>query len=150
LYAACGTDFELSLDVADPGAAPAAVAVARRAGGAASRRLWLCSGELDRLREWRSLGDDVRLVDVTRIRRLKGGPERRAADLAAAGIDAVSLHHSDWTLGLTTLFHRFERLCVATDAQFERILTAVLEMGVDAVASDHVDRMVDALTTASH
>ncbi len=37
------------------------------------------------------------------------GPERRAAVLAEHGIDAINLHHTDWTGGLTTLFHRFDR-----------------------------------------
>ena len=76
---------------------------------------------------------------------MRKGPERRAADLAAAGIDAVNMHATDWTLGLTTLFHRFERCAFAWDAQHSRVLEALLGMGVDAVYSDHVDRMVDAL-----
>ena len=40
---------------------------------------------------------------------IKEGPERRAALLAEAGVDAINLHQSDWTGGLTTLFHRFRR-----------------------------------------
>ncbi|MDQ3896929.1 MAG: glycerophosphodiester phosphodiesterase, partial [Actinomycetota bacterium] len=40
LYADCGTDFELSLDVKDPAAAARAAAVARAAGGDAPGRLW--------------------------------------------------------------------------------------------------------------
>jgi glycerophosphoryl diester phosphodiesterase len=91
------------------------------------------------------LDSDVRLVDSTRIRRIKEGPERRAANLAAAGVDAVNMHASDWTLGLTTLFHRFDRLAFAWDAQFARVLASVLAMGVDAVYSDHVDVMMEAL-----
>jgi glycerophosphoryl diester phosphodiesterase len=146
LYAECGTDFDLSLDVKARPAAARAVAVARAAGGDAVRRLWLCHHSRGAVIEWRQeLDPDVRLVNSTRIRFIKEGPERRAADLAAAGIDAVNLHHSDWTIGLTTLFHRFERLAFAWDCQQPRILNSVLEMGVDGVYSDHVDRMVDAL-----
>jgi glycerophosphoryl diester phosphodiesterase len=145
LYAECGTDFELSLDVKDPAAAATAVAVARAAGGDAPARLWLCHPDWQQVAEWRSLGDDVHLVDSTRLRRMRQGPERRAAQLAHAGIDAVNLHWSDWTGGLTALFHRFERLCFAWDAQHERTLTAVLGMGVDGVYSDHVGRMVEAV-----
>jgi glycerophosphoryl diester phosphodiesterase len=73
------------------------------------------------------------------------GPERRAANLAGAGIEAVNLHYSDWNLGLVTLFHRFDRLAFGWDAQHGRILDGLLAMGVDGVYSDHVDRMVDAL-----
>lgn len=149
LYATCGTDFELSLDVKDDDAAAATVAVARAAGHDVLPRLWLCHPEWELVRTWRSLADDVRLVDSTRLRRIKEGAERRAADLADAGIDAVNLHHSDWTLGLTTLFHRFELHCFGWDAQFERVLASLLRMGMDGVYSDHVDRMVDALAAAS-
>jgi len=149
LYAECATSFELSLDVKDASAAPAVVAVARAAGEEAVGRLWLCHHDWRQVAAWRSLADDVRLVDSTRLRRMREGPERRAANLAEAGIDAVNLHHTDWTGGLTTLFHRFERLAFAWDAQHERILLALLRMGVDAVYSDHVDRMVDALAHAA-
>jgi glycerophosphoryl diester phosphodiesterase len=149
LYATCGTDFELSLDVKDTDAAAATVAVARAAGGDALGRLWLCHPEWEVVRTWRTLADDVRLVDSTRLKRIKGGAERRAADLADAGIDAVNLHHTDWNLGLATLFHRFERYCFGWDAQFERVITALLRYGLDGVYSDHVDRMTDALAEFS-
>ncbi len=94
---------------------------------------------------WRELSDDVHLVDSTRLRRVKEGPERRAADLAQAGVDAVNLHWSEWTGGLVTLFHRFERDALGWDAQYRRQLDALLAMGIDGVFSDHVGRMVDAL-----
>lgn len=146
LYADCGTDFELSLDVKDAAAAAAVVAVARAAGAEAVGRLWLCHPDWELVATWRNLADDVRLVDSTRLKRLRGdGAERRAADLADAGIDAINLHHSDWSLGLATLFHRFERHCFGWDAQFERVLTQILGFGLDGVYSDHVDRMVEAL-----
>ena len=143
LFDACGVDYELSLDVKDPAAA-AVVAVSREA-GASLDRLWLCGEDWEVVAGWRALADDVRLVDSCRLRRMREGAERRAADLAAAGVDAVNMHASDWTLGLTTLFHRFELFAFAWDAQHERVLDALLAMGVDALYSDHVDRMVDAL-----
>ena len=149
LYAECGTNFELSLDVKDPKAAAVVVAAARAAGGGAVNRLWLCHPEWEQLARWRGLDADIHLVDSTRLRKMRNGPERRAADLADAGVDAVNLHHSDWTLGLTTLFHRFDRYCFGWDAQFERVLLHLLNAGVDGVYSDHVDRMVDALATVS-
>ena len=141
-YAECGTAFELSLDVKDAAAAGAVIDVARAAGGDALAHLWLCHGDWRQVAAWRELSDDVHLVDSTRLRRIKEGPERRAATLADVGIDAVNLHATDWTGGLTTLFHRFERYCFGWDAQFERVLTALLAMGVDALYSDHVDRMM--------
>lgn len=145
LYAACGTAFELSLDVKDAKAAPVVVAVARSAGGGAEERLWLCHPELDVVASWRPLSEAVRLVDSTRLRKMREGPERRAARLHEQGVDAVNLHASDWTVGLTTLFHRFDRLALGWDAQFPRVLAQLLAMGIDGVFSDHVDRMVEAV-----
>ena len=43
------------------------------------------------------------------------------------------------------MFHRFERFAFGWDAQHARVLDELLTMGVDAIYSDHVDRMVDAL-----
>ena len=144
LYDACGTAFELSLDVKDVAAFDEIVAVAQAAGGDTLSRLWLCHPDLDVLVDWRSRCNEVRLVNSTRLRRLLQGPERRAAELAAEGIDAVNFHHTDWTGGLTTLFHRFERVAFGWDAQHERVLQGLLHMGIDGVFSDWVDRMVDA------
>jgi glycerophosphoryl diester phosphodiesterase len=143
LYATCGADFELSLDVKDPAAVEAVLGAALAAD--AVDRLWLCHPDWHQVAEWRALSPAVKLVDSTRVHKIKEGAERRAASLAEAGIDAVNLHHTDWSAGLTTLFHRFEILAFAWDAQFERIFASMLRMGVDALYSDHVDRMVDAL-----
>ena len=64
------------------------------------------------------------------------------------GIDAVNLHHLDWTGGLTTLFHRFGVLAFGWDAQLPRVIAELIDLGIDAVFSDHVDRLVDAATAA--
>ena len=150
LYDACGSEFELSLDVKDAAAAGPVVAVATDAGGDAVGRLWLCHHDWEVVAGWRQLSPDLRLVDSTRLRRMREGPERRAATLADVGIDAVNLHASDWTGGLTTLFHRFERYAFGWDAQHERVLRALLRMGIDAVYSDFVDRMTSALELHLH
>ena len=148
LYAEVGTDLPLSLDVKDAAAFDRVVAVARAAGAGALERLWLCHHRVEQVIAWRASCADVRLVDSTFLGHMAEGPERRAAQLAAAGIDAVNLHHSEWTGGLTTLFHRFGVHCFGWDAQFGRTLDDLLEAGIDAVYSDHVDRMVDALERA--
>jgi glycerophosphoryl diester phosphodiesterase len=145
LYEVCGTGFELSLDVKDPAAAAEVVAVARAAGPEAESRLWLCHPDWRTVAGWRDLSSVARLVDSTRLRAMKDGPERRAAELASAGIDAVNLHHSDWTGGFVTLFHRFELYTLAWDCQFDRVLDEMLDIGMDGVFSDHVDRMVHAI-----
>lgn len=143
LYDACGTDFELSLDIKDDAAGPMALAVARDAG--AEGRLWLCHHDLDVLAGWRPLSTELHLVDSTRLRRIKEGPERRAARHAELGIDAVNMHASDWTAGLTTLWHRFGRHAFGWDAQQPRVLATLLGVGIDAVYSDWVDRMMEAI-----
>jgi len=147
LYATCGTDFELSLDVKDPAAFDPVVAVASAAGEQALGRLWLCHPDWRTVAEWRYV-EQVKLVNSTRLRRIPEGPERRAASLANAGIDAVNLHHTDWTGGLTTLFHRFGVLCLGWDAQLPRVLDELFDMGLDGAYSDHVDRLTAALAKA--
>lgn len=147
LYAEVGV-VELSLDVKDPAAFPEVLRVARAAGPGALERLWLCHHDWELVARWRQADRDVRLVDSTRLGAMDGGPERRAAQLAAAGVDAVNLHHSEWTGGLTSLFHRFGLHCFGWDAQHGRVLDALVEVGIDALYSDHVDRMVDALARA--
>lgn len=148
LYAECGTGFELSLDVKDPAAAPTVAATARAAGGDTPGRLWLCRPDWELLAEWRKDLHDVHLVDSTKLRAMRQGPERRAAQLSAAGIDAVNLRYDEWTGGLTTLFHRFGVLGFGWDAQHERVLHNLVNMGIDGVFSDHVDRMVDVIGLA--
>ncbi len=148
LYNGCGIGFDLSLDVKDPAAADAVMAVAREAGGLALERLWLCHDDHDLLRLWKRTAEEVKVVDSTRLKRMRGGPEREASELSRSGIDAVNLHHSEWSGGLTTLFHRFGVLCFGWDAQHTRILDGLLDIGIDGVYSDHVDRMLDAADDA--
>ena len=143
LYEACGSDFELSLDIKDDAAVTEVVAVAREFG--AEDRLWLCHPDWEVVASWRELSAPAKLVDSTRLSRLREGPERRAADLAQAGIDAINLHHSDWSGGLIALFHRFELGALGWDAQFTRTIDELLDAGIDGVYSDHVDLLMAAI-----
>jgi glycerophosphoryl diester phosphodiesterase len=143
LYRACGSDFELSLDVKDPGAAAEVVRVARAA--RALERLWLCHPSWKVVAGWRSLAPEARLVDSTRVHQLDGGALRRAKLLRAAAIDAVNLHGSDWTPELVRVFQSAGLRAFAWDLQTDAHLQRVLAMGIDAVYSDHVDRMMTAI-----
>ncbi|MEA2718062.1 MAG: glycerophosphoryl diester phosphodiesterase [Actinomycetota bacterium] len=147
LYAECGTGFELSLDANGHDVAQAVVAAARAAGDGAHERLWICHPDWQLLAGWRKdpAFDGVHLVDSTRRRDMRQGPERRAAQLAESGIDAVNLHYTDCTAGLAALFHRFDRYIFGWDAQHERIIRDLVRMGIDGVFGDHVDRLVDAM-----
>jgi glycerophosphoryl diester phosphodiesterase len=144
LFDRCGTDYHLSLDLKDHDAGPAVLEVVRDHAPDLAPRLWLCHPEWDALVELRGLHDDVRLVDSTRLKRIAEGPERRAARLAEAGIDGINLRSQDWNGGLVALFHRFGRTAFSWDLQHEYQLRPAYRMGIDAVFSDHVDRMVDA------
>ena len=107
--------------------------------------MWLCADNVAELVALRPVNPDVHLVLSTRLSRLSEGPERTAAVLAAAGIDAVNLHYTDWTGGLVALFHRFERVAFGWDLQYDHILHPAVRMGLDGVYSDHVDLMMDIL-----
>ena len=140
LYSTLGSDYELSLDVYDPAARVPTMHVAAAAGAAG--RLWVCAGAVEALVELGELGTGTRLVHSTRRRAITGSVERHAARLAEAGISACNMHHTDWTAGLVELYHRFGVRAFAWDVQEVRHLRAVLAMGMDALYSDHVDRMV--------
>lgn len=144
LLAHCGDDYHLSLDLKDPAVGTVVVDTVRSGAPSLLERLWLCAPDVDTLLPLRGLADGVRLVDSTRLERIKEGPERRAARLASLGIDAINLHRTEWTGGLTSLFHRFGRCALSWDVQDPDHLRGALRMGVDGVYSDWVDRMMDA------
>lgn len=143
LIEVCGTEFHLSLDLKDHHAGQAVIELVRHHAPDLMARLWLCHPVLDELIALRPIDDQVKLVDSTRLERLGEGPERRAARLAEAGIDGINLRNQDWNGGLVALFHRFGRTTFSWDLQFEHHLQAAFRMGIDAVYSDFVDRMVD-------
>lgn len=145
LFGECGGGYELSLDVKDPDAVDAVLGAAADAGALA--RLWLCHPDLDVLTSWRERSGPARLVHSTRVAAMERGPEQHAARLRASGVDAVNLHHSEWTAGSVALYHRFGRYCLGWDAQQPRVIVSLLDMGIDGVFSDHVDRMVDGAAT---
>jgi len=143
LYSELGTDFELSLDLKEPGVAGPILEVARAAG--AVDRLWLCARHLPDLEAVRRAEPDVRLVHSMGRRAYGDALEGHAATLVKAGVAALNLREPEWSLGLVTLAHRFGLQAFAWDAQEYRRIRAVLEMGVDAIYSDHVERLVAAV-----
>jgi glycerophosphoryl diester phosphodiesterase len=137
----CGSDYHLSLDLKDSAAGQTVIDVVSEAAPSLVERLWLCVPQWETTLALR--GQGAKLVDSTRLSRMKEGPERRAATLREHGIDAVNLHHTDWNGGLVTLFHRFERAAFGWDMQEPHILQSGLRMGLDGVYSDWVDRMIE-------
>jgi glycerophosphoryl diester phosphodiesterase len=143
VYAELGTAYELSVDVKEAPVAPMLVDVARTYN--ALPQLWVCSPDLELLRTLRP-EPLVKLVHSTRKRAIEAPLERHASDLAELGVDAMNMHHTDWTAGLVSLFHRFDVRAFAWDVQEVRHLRAMLRMGIDAVYCDRPDRMVATVT----
>lgn len=143
LFEACGPDVPLSLDVKDEAAAPAVLETARAHGALGS--LWLCHWNWKVVARWRELSGEVHLVDSTRAHHMRTPPEPRARRMAALGIDAINLHRNDWIPEWIPIFHAHGRRVFAWDAQDEATLRRLLDWGIDAVYSDHADRLAGAL-----
>lgn len=141
-YDKCGTDFQFSVDIKDENATDGLVSVARECGFDLSR-LFVCHWKSAECFLIRERHPDIKVVDSTRLQRLKDGPEMRAALLANKGVDVLNMHISDWSGGLVTLLHRFNVQAFGWDAQFPTALSNGLLMGLDGIYSDHVDRMVE-------
>lgn len=138
LYAALGSDYELSVDLKVAGVGDPLIELADGVG--AVDRLWLCSPELDTLESLRGRG--ARLVHSVRRRAVDGGLERHAARLHDSGVDVMNMPWVDWTSGLVALFQRFGVRAFAWGVNEERQLRAAVAAGVDAIYSDRVDLML--------
>jgi glycerophosphoryl diester phosphodiesterase len=136
LFATCGTDFDLSLDMKGPGTAARTVQVARAAGFDVSR-LWLCGGS-GTSAAWRSYDPHVRLVTDLRWRDALLRPEPVIELLAEQTVDAVNLRHGRWTPKLVRLVHKAGMKAFAWDVNSRPMRRYVLMLGVDAYYSDHL------------
>lgn len=137
-----GLDHHVSVDVKDDRVTDPMVQVARSHGFPLDR-LWVCHHRHEEVLSIRARHREIRVVDSTRLGRVKEGLETRAARDSRAGVDAINMHHTDWNGGSTTLVHRFGVLAFGWDVQFPHQLETAWAMGLDAVYSDHVDTMVD-------
>lgn len=155
LYAECGTGFELSLDLKDPDAADAVVATAAAAGPEATGRLWLCHPDVDLLAAIRRAHVGIRLVYSTSLKALTvahPGEEVQkvlaaAASAAAdAGLDALNLRADQWDGARVEAVHTGGLLAFGWDAQRTVTIERLLAAGIDGMYSDHVARMVAAVS----
>jgi glycerophosphoryl diester phosphodiesterase len=145
---ACGTAYSMSLDLKDPDSAGPIIEAVRSVDPDMVERVWLCEPLLKRVIELREHfdgegGPPVRLLQTTRLEKIKETPEQRAAALAYHRIDGINMHRTDWNGGLVALFHRFDLMAFGWDMQHEHELRQALRMGLDAVYSDRVDVMTD-------
>jgi glycerophosphoryl diester phosphodiesterase len=144
LYSELGTAFELSIDIKDDAVVEPLLAVAEDAG--ALTRLWVCSPDVGLIGALRAAGTDAHLVHSERRDHIRTPLERHAYELSGLGVDAMNMHHRDWSAGLVALFHRFDVRAFAWDVQEERHLRAVLRMDIDALYCDRPERMVAIVT----
>ena len=140
----CGTQYQLSLDVKDPVVFETIERIVANIDESMLDRLWLCHPSSELLMSKRDSILHCKLVDSTRLAKIKEGPERRAANLASSGIEACNMHHTDWNGGLVALFHRFNIVTFGWDMQHESVLENAIRMGLDGVFSDWPDRMIEA------
>ena len=130
---------DISLDLKDPAVFDAVVTAARRAN--AESRLWLCSPSLESLTGWRE-HTTAKLIHSMSLTKIDHGAERHAAILADRGIDGFNMSYGEWDAGKVAIMHRFELYALGWDAQHERQIATLINMGIDGIFGDHVDRLV--------
>ena len=144
VFQKCGDTQNYSIDICDPSAIEVVSKLVRAHDDDFAKRVWLCHPDFDLLCSWRKEYPQLQLVNSIRLARISDGVERRCANLAANGIFALNMHHTDWNGGLVALAHRFNLAAFSWDIQHLELLRDAYRMGVDAVFSDWPDRMNDA------
>ena len=143
LYATCGTDFELAIDVHTAVIARAVLAVAQRHD--AADRVWIVAPEASHLEGLDGAHRAVTLRgEVIRSRRRRPA----IANARATGVEAINARWMWWTRGLVTEVHAAGMLAFGYDAQRRFSLNHSLSIGLDGVFSDHVESMVAAIAAA--
>lgn len=142
LYEAVGATTDVSIDVKDSAAAQAALAIIAGYDIAALERTWLCSPNMPVLTSWRALSTDARLVASVKRRRVHTDAACAPETLAASGIDALNLRGDTWTPGLIDRCHSLGLLAFAWNVQPTWQMRLLRSWGIDALYSDHTDRLV--------
>jgi glycerophosphoryl diester phosphodiesterase len=140
LYGRCGSDYEFSIDVKDPAAVADIVAVASTVG--AVDRLWLCHHDWRILAGWKAVTGPAHLVESTNIHWISEGLASRVAALAEAGIDAINLPGTQWDRQLVDQVHEAGRRAFGWNAQTTEQIRRLIDVGLDGIYSDHVDRLM--------
>jgi glycerophosphoryl diester phosphodiesterase len=148
LYGACGSGFELSLDVKDSSALGAILHAARAAG--AATRLWLCHPDHHLLADWREVALEARLVHSTRLSGPRRAPGNRFAEsyldaVRRSKVDAVNMRGPEWNAALVDAVHAAGLLVLAWGAQSKVDIGRLLDAGVDGLFSDHPELAMSAI-----
>jgi glycerophosphoryl diester phosphodiesterase len=141
LYDRCGTNFTLAIDVKTEPVAAAIVAVARRFD--ATDRLWLVEAST-------TAQDALEPSGAHRAITVRGNvlrSRRRTEILAHAksiGVEAINARWPWWSSTLVDQAHDRGLLAFGYDAQRRFALNRCVDLGLDAVFSNHVDRLLTA------
>jgi glycerophosphoryl diester phosphodiesterase len=140
LYAACGTDFDLAIDVKGATAPAAVAAVAAEHGDA--ERLWLFT---ERCKRGDSVGDAHVGVTVDG-KDLRNRARRHALlrRLREGGVDVVNARWPLWRPSAVDDVHDNGMLAFAWDVQWPVAVRWCRRLGIDGIFSDHVRVLVAA------
>jgi glycerophosphoryl diester phosphodiesterase len=144
LYAQCGTDMEIAMDILDPAAALPVVRTALRAGNGAVSRLWLCGPNVDMVASWRGLHEEIHLVHSDREWNRHHRPDMGAhvRQLRECCIDVLNLQHRSCSPAVVGACHEQRIALFAWGVRRVSTMQRLLRMGVDGMMSDHVDRLL--------
>lgn len=134
LYAACGTDFDLAIDVRLPEVAAAVLGVARA--HSALDHLWLVGGTPQLLSAWQLLDHSGHFA--MSIRRV----DRRGVIMGSAkqsGADALNMRWPWWTRRWVDRAHDAGLLAFAYDVQWTWARARCERIGVDGIFTDKVE-----------
>jgi glycerophosphoryl diester phosphodiesterase len=143
LYAACGTDFDLAIDVHTAAIAKAVMAVADHHD--ASDRVWLVAPAASQLER---LHGGHRAVTVRGNVLRSHRRHEVLAEARDAGVEAINARWMWWSRAIADEVHAMEMLAFGYDAQRRSSLDRSVSIGLDGIFSDHVDRMVAAISAA--
>lgn len=133
LYAACGTEFDLAIDVRRPNVAAAIVDEATV--HAAADRLWLVGGSPGQLSGWQQADYPGRFAMSIKRQARQGDVASRARQ---AGADALNMRWPWWTKRWVQRVHEAGLLAFAYDVQWHWAMRRCARLGIDGVFSDHV------------
>jgi len=144
LYDRCGTDMDVAIDVLDPAAASAVVTAARSAGGSAVSKLWLCSPLVETLVSWRHLDDAIHLVhsDNSWNRVHRSDPAAHTRHLRELSIDVLNVQYRSCSRAVVRACHEQQIALFVWGVSRISTMHRLLDLGVDGLMSDHVDRLI--------
>ena len=134
LYAGCGNNFDLAIDVRLPEVAEAVVDVARK--HAALDRLWIVGANTSLLRSWQHLEHDGSYAMSIRLVERHGD----IVDAAKrAGADALNMRWPWWNRRWVRRVHESGLLAFAYDVQWAWAHDRCARLDIDGIFSDKVE-----------